>query len=266
MIYVACSRATTAQGLFIVTESFKAPRPPTSKDAVVKEMAKLREKPIVPIFKFLRERHNFTQIMYHNVQSLKHIPDIVSDPQILASDIYFTSETWSCTEDSFSLPDFVEVVRTYGPKTAASYPGFGISAWVKQDLHITSSTSYFQHSSTFGQVEAVSFEYNSHRIFALYKSPRCTNKTFMEFINKNVFSNNNMPTLLYGDFNEDFLKDNCILSFMQNAGYRTLLPPCPTTRGGTQIDNIFGNFYCQTGIIYILACLAITSLYGLAYS
>lgn len=45
MLYVACSRATTAQGLFIVTESFKAPRPPTNKDAIVKEMAKLRKKP-----------------------------------------------------------------------------------------------------------------------------------------------------------------------------------------------------------------------------
>lgn len=47
MLYVACFRATTAQGLFIVTESFKAPRPPTNKDAIVKEMAKLRKKPFL---------------------------------------------------------------------------------------------------------------------------------------------------------------------------------------------------------------------------
>lgn len=54
-------------------------------------------------------------------------------------------------------------------------------------------------------------------------------------------SNNNMPILLFGDFNEGFLKDNCKLSFSQSMSI------C----GVTTFNN---------------AKLVITSLYRLAYN
>lgn len=51
MLYVACSRATCAQGLFIVTESFRPPRPPSDHDSVVMEMIKLRLNPLIPTYR-----------------------------------------------------------------------------------------------------------------------------------------------------------------------------------------------------------------------
>lgn len=58
----------------------------------------------------------------------------------------------------------------------------------------------------------------------------------------------NVFTTHLGNYNEKLLKDNCLLSFIQNAGNKKLSSPCPTTPECTQIKNIFGNISYQTGI------------------
>lgn len=54
MLYVACSRATSASGLFIVhrdQETFKPPVPPLNSNHVVKEMQRLlSSRRLVPIY------------------------------------------------------------------------------------------------------------------------------------------------------------------------------------------------------------------------
>lgn len=143
MLYVTCSRATCAQGLFVVTESFRPPRAPSANDSIVMEMNKLRQNPLIPIYRFLREPHRSCQIMFHNVQSLrKHLQDIVTDPQVMASDIYLAVETWSCSQDSFDIINFEEIVRTNGPKQCSSNPGFGVCAWAKPNIEYFNPRSY----------------------------------------------------------------------------------------------------------------------------
>lgn len=118
---------------------------------------------------------------------------------------------------------------------------------------MSSKMTLFVHSmSISGHVEAVSLEYNNKRLFALYRSPRCSDKTLKEFVNKYIIHDNICPTLVFGDFNENFLSVNNINTFMQNVGYTSLLQPCLTTRGGTHLDNVFGNFTCEAGIYYSL--------------
>ena len=251
-MYIACFRATTALGLFIiVTESFLPPHPPKAQDSVLMEMKRLRQNPLVPVYRFLRECRNNTQVIYHNVQSLqKHLQDAACDPQILASDICFFAETWSCLEDTFDLPGFKEIIRTNGPKQSSSNPGFGVLALAKQNIVITSSCRYFQanHNNT-GHAEAVSLQINNIKLFAVYKSPTCSQKNIIDFLNSLVCENHS-PNLIFGDFNEDFLRDDekAVRNCMLDMGFFPLLLSTCTTRGGTHLDNIFGNFQCDAGV------------------
>ena len=57
------------------------------------------------------------------------------------------------------------------------------------------------------------------------------------------------PCIIFGDFNEDYLRngDTEVFKLIRDAGYQSLLQPVASTRGGTQIDNIFSNFTCEVG-------------------
>lgn len=72
LLYVACSRAINAKGLYILGQ-FNAPLRPDDKELTIVEMARLRQNPLIPCFTFLRTKHNCVQFMFHNIQSLhKH--------------------------------------------------------------------------------------------------------------------------------------------------------------------------------------------------
>ncbi|XP_043472427.1 uncharacterized protein LOC122505072 [Leptopilina heterotoma] len=130
MLYVACSRARTASGLFIVIKNgkFQAPSPPQNDNPVIVEMNRLESSsPLVPCYRFLRNVPNdIIQIIFHNVQSLcKHVDDIDSDPIIKASHVLFFVETWSCELHNFHLNGFSEMIRINGPSEKNSNPGWG---------------------------------------------------------------------------------------------------------------------------------------------
>ncbi|CAG4957666.1 unnamed protein product [Parnassius apollo] len=264
MLYVACSRATSSKGLFIVTETFRPPRPPSEHDSVVTEMRKLKLNPLIPIYRFLREPRSSCQIMFHNVQSLrKHLQDVVTDPQTMACDIYLAVETWSCLQDLFNMNNFEEIVRTNGPKQYSANPGFGVSAMIKHNLEYSNPRSYSEISGT-EHCEAVSFEVNNVKIVALYRSCKCPNSVAVGFIS-NLLSHNS-SCIIFGDFNEDYLSNSntAVFKLLNDAGYHSMLQPLPTTRGGTQIDNIFSNFPCVVGIYN--SFLVITVLCGPVFS
>lgn len=70
-LYVACSRATSANGLFIVGK-FVVLRKISDDDVVIQLQYIREERPLIPRYVFLTEcPENLIQILYHNVQSLQ---------------------------------------------------------------------------------------------------------------------------------------------------------------------------------------------------
>ena len=72
LIYVACSRATSASGLYLIGSKFEPTRPPNSRDDLAKELE--RHETVKAVLKFEQisgSSHSFQfQLMFHNVQSL----------------------------------------------------------------------------------------------------------------------------------------------------------------------------------------------------
>ncbi|GFR27550.1 ATP-dependent DNA helicase [Trichonephila clavata] len=106
--YVALSRVTSIQGLYILGE-YKAPPPPREDDLILQEMKRLKAHSILPKYAFLHQHNdpNTLQIMYHNVQSLNaHHEDIAADPCMMNCNILLFAETWTVVGDKFALDHF----------------------------------------------------------------------------------------------------------------------------------------------------------------
>jgi hypothetical protein len=69
-LYVACSRVTSASGLFIVG-NFCFPAPPANIDSVAPEIRWLQQSLFVPEFSSLYEPKRPLQLIFHIVQSLR---------------------------------------------------------------------------------------------------------------------------------------------------------------------------------------------------
>jgi len=79
-LYVACSRATSLQGLFI-DGKFEPPTSPPPSDPVTIEMDRLRITPYPFTCKFLQDfEQGFHRVYYQNIQSFAaHYLDVLSD-------------------------------------------------------------------------------------------------------------------------------------------------------------------------------------------
>jgi hypothetical protein len=79
-LYVACSRATSLDGLFIEGE-FVPPTAPSFNDPVSLEISRLRQMRFPFALKFLQDyEHSFWKVYFHNVQSFNlHREDVISD-------------------------------------------------------------------------------------------------------------------------------------------------------------------------------------------
>ena len=106
-LYVACSRATTASGLFIVG-SFVPLKPFAGEDPVNVELNRLKfEKLLRTYFGSMILRSSALQLYYHNVQSLDVLfRDIGSDTLLQTSEILCFVETWSLPTENYNLPNY----------------------------------------------------------------------------------------------------------------------------------------------------------------
>ncbi len=113
-LYVACSRATSLNGLFIDGE-FIPPSPPQEVDLVGDEMKRLRQSPLSLELKFLQdfEDHEWQKIYFHNIESLnnQHQKDLTSDRCPMSADFIFLVEPRLLQGDTYNLPGFTELHR-----------------------------------------------------------------------------------------------------------------------------------------------------------
>ncbi|CAF3612463.1 unnamed protein product [Rotaria sp. Silwood1] len=112
-LYVGSSRATTANGLYLIRD-FAPPKPPESNDAVAMMFKTMRSERMI---KFSLEFPEESQgerfyVMFHNVQSLnKHFLDIKSDKTFLFASMISLVETWTKPDDSLEIEGFKIVQR-----------------------------------------------------------------------------------------------------------------------------------------------------------
>ncbi|CAF4698830.1 unnamed protein product, partial [Rotaria sp. Silwood2] len=112
-LYVACSRATKASGLYLIGD-FVPPKPPEPNDAVAMMFKNMRSERMLKFsleFPEESQEERFS-IMFHNVQSLnKHISDIKFDKIFLSSPMISLVETWTKPGDSLEIEGFKIVQR-----------------------------------------------------------------------------------------------------------------------------------------------------------
>lgn len=174
-IYVACSRATNANGLFIVG-TFQKPNAMNPQSLLYKEMWELEnEKNIKLTFDEMLEESNDLKILVHNVQSLpKHINYINNDHNQLAMDLLFFVETWTVPSDELKLHNFTMLYRADSNANLPRKPK-GLICF-KKDKIKCESLNEFCHVEFDDEVKG-SLEYatfiveNSTILIIIYKSP-----------------------------------------------------------------------------------------------
>lgn len=87
-LYVACSRATGINGLFI-DGTFVPPEAPLDDDAVTIELARIQANPYQFKLRFLQDiTPEYHKFFFHNVQSLmSHLDDAAADPCVTSADL-----------------------------------------------------------------------------------------------------------------------------------------------------------------------------------
>ena len=251
-LYVACSRAKTAEGLYLVGD-LHLPGEPGPRDKVTLEMARLRrDSPIVPSIKFLDEHSGpDLKIAFHNVQSLQsHHATSCADASLMSVDVLCFVETKTRTKGSVHFPGFDCVFERI------CFPYYGTSVYVKAGIRSSVANDILETERGHIEFTTVSVERANERthVSVVYKKPNTVKCVLEQTLAKAI---GRIPAeerhVCVGDFNIDRRKPagDSLIEFMRNRSLRPLLlPDCPTTNQGTQIDQCFSNIdtaYAGTG-------------------
>ena len=248
-LYVALSRAKTARGLYLIGE-LRLPKEPLASDKVPSEMKRLREESMVrPRIKYLDEHEGHeVKVAFHNVQSLNtHLATTCADTSLMSVDVLCFVETRSVSPNQCRIPRFhCSFERICCPYGTSIYTKPGVICHVEYDNIVRTPQGVLEATT-------VSIEKDDEKTFlsVIYKSPKLARALLNQCLIDVV---NTVPVgarhAIIGDFNVDRMKaeGNSLADFMaQNALHPVLPPDCPTTNGGTQIDQCFSNVVGASG-------------------
>ena len=239
--YVAFSRATSLNGLFIVGQ-FNPPNQIEPNDPVNIEMARLRQDPLIPKFQFLRiVPENIIQIVSHNIQSIrKHITTVVADNVYTNSHILAFQESWALNNESFNIPDFEEISRN---PLSGRPRAFGTINFCKSSMNSRISDQMeIENGDTKNHVELSGYRIDNRlTIINVYNNP-ATNLDILKqaFSEIEDFISTTEDVLVMGDFNHQLEVGNQLERFMERQfDMRLISPRTSTTNAGTIIDGVF---------------------------
>lgn len=246
LIYVALSRATKLENLFMVGTVFKKTTPPNPDDIVVREMNRLRtEAVLVPRFIHLHEvPNNCIQIVSQNIRSLeKHNNTVRSDTVFIESQIILLQETWVKAETNIylvAIPNKFIITQNMLHGEAARGKGTIIYS---NENPLTPTSRNFDRSPNC-PIDITVYRYDKLFVINMYRSSSATTsvlKTALDKIKNYLVADN---VLLCGDFNDNLASGNCpTIAIIKQKYYLKLLSPIkPTTDNNTTIDGIFGKF------------------------
>ncbi|XP_075158165.1 uncharacterized protein LOC142231442 [Haematobia irritans] len=245
-LYVACSRATRANGLFLIG-SFNPPRPFTENDAVHMEIVNLRtHKLLKTYFDHLLEPTNL-KIVYQNIQSLHaHIEDVRNDKLIMQAHVLCFVETWTLKEEIYNIPGFTILpqMRIDSSESSNRRCKRGLIVFVRDDIsHYVTYMHYKRDIIANKPLEYLTFKLKDINFILLYRHKNYSEILFRNELD-NICSNIKFPdnkTVILGDFNicrkqnkpetEIRLNQKGLFSFLE----------MPTTKGMSTIDWCFSN-------------------------
>lgn len=261
LVYVALSRVTTIEGLFLINEknifSFvhkKGCDAPNIQE-LRQELSRLQNHKLETVCdrakKFLNgSNHTF---MFINVQSLKaHTTDIETDIIMQSINCLLLSETW--VNNEVNLKDFQLICHYKRPNVRAG----GVSIYVKN--MIAKRHEIDRTTSEIGDLCAIEISINHQQILlaSIYINPNTPINEIILFISRHfiqysknigIISNSlanadlhKIPIILCGDFNIDFSKkenENFLKFMLDSFGLILSSPKTATTLGGSCIDAIF---------------------------
>lgn len=242
LLYVALSRATSLNGLYLIGKFKKTEKPSPTHQTIV-EMTRLRtHSKLVPRFMTLRIiPDDVLQIVSHNVQSLrKHWKSLTNDLVYTNSHLLLFQETWSLERESYDIPGFEEVVRN---NLNGRPSAFGTVIYVKTDLrhHVVPGKSISIKEGE-QHIEITTCKWDNIQIINIYKSPKASVNYLIALLKEHAEIFNFENVLIAGDFNER-LENECkpLENNLKTRYNLTLLSPRqPTTNAQTTIDAVFG--------------------------
>lgn len=247
LLYVACSRATSAEGLFIIGK-FTPPNPIHENDYLFQEMKRWETHKMTPIFRFLREDYDGIQVLFHNIQSIpKHWNLVRNDKVFTRSHILMFGETWTKPNDNYRIPHFnlVERIDCQERRTAKGVHLYANEVVMK---HITrSGRKTFSSANRFIQICWTSLR--DIIFISLYASP---NTKWSDFEALFIYlSHIPFPhTVIMGDFNfnsRDNKKSHKLLNLCKRYGLSLQNKYHSTTQNGTSLDWVLSNFDLKCG-------------------
>jgi len=239
-LYVACSRSSTAEGLFLNGE-FIPPGPPPQ--FILDELSHLRKKGFQLSLKFLQDvPDSFHKLIFHNVQSLhKHYYDIVSDIGFTSADVMAFVEPWIFQNENYDIPTFQTLHRRDCGSTRNS---IGSIVFVKSNILCQPDVIFQSYSSAKGHYDFTLWTMNHVNFMMVYRSPKSNILDFQVMLEEYLISiMKNCGVIVFGDFNID-LDDpkETLKDLFFKYGLRALMPvKCASTDGGTQVDGAFSN-------------------------
>ena len=181
-IYVACSRATKASGLYLIGD-FVPPKPPESKDAVAMMFKTMRSERMIKFSLDFPEESQGERffVMFHNVQSLnKHFLDVKSDKTFLSASMISLVETWTKPTDSLEIEGFKIVHRRDCNDIRKP---FGQITYLKNDLKYENITERCEYSGK-DHIEYCSIKIDDICIISVYNSPNSSFDVLKRHINE----------------------------------------------------------------------------------
>lgn len=255
LIYVALSRATKLENLYLVGKALKKTKPPQSDDKIVKEMNRLKtEAVLIPKFIRLHEvPNNCIQIVSHNIRSLsgKHINTVRNDPVFTESHMMLLQETWVAAETSIAkigIPEKSIITRNMLSGKAAN--GKGTIIYGIENLSMLNYVNFDRDQTCPIDMTVCCSEKLS--IINMYRSKSATTDQLKAALFKirNYLSADNV--LLCGDFNYNLaLQNSQLKNTIKIYDLELLSPIQPTTDSNTTIDGVFGRLKNFNFNIYI---------------
>ncbi|OBZ80978.1 ATP-dependent DNA helicase PIF1, partial [Choanephora cucurbitarum] len=258
LMYVACSRAITASGLYLIGDKFEPTKPPRTNDDITSELNRQKTVQLETTFNRFTARNNGFryQLAFHNVRSLKaHIDQVINDKSYLTPDFLLFAETWATEQQSFVIPGFEEASRTNVGSSAPRANGT-ICFINSQNVDSQLLTNVYQRIATDSNSHKMSisaFVYNDLLVASVYRSTRFSlDRCLVEL--KDLLKLQSSHTIIAGEFNSDFDDDqNSLTDTFSRYGLKSCLDDNikSTTKYGSFIDNIFTDIADCTASRYI---------------
>jgi hypothetical protein len=244
-LYVACSRAKTSDGLFLIGE-FIAKNIPPENERVTKEITRLQNDSSLKFsLQFIHTTKDGIKMIFHNSRSLAaHYDHVINDRSFMCCDVLMFCETNFKFKNEITLPGFQIVANViHNGKKACG----GSAVYMKNDLlqHCDVIESTDTVISEKSHIEICIFSIHTNIFITIYKSPNVGFHKFVEIMTSVLEKLISWPSTetitCIGDFNVSPEEIILLNQFFNNYAMYLKSPSEPSTNYGSQLDFVYSS-------------------------